>query len=129
MKLRAEQMDVFSAHAESQFEKRVVSHLQTHFPDKCRKLGRGGVLESVKRGIARARAYDITTEYDVARFIDLTFRLSQDFDTSKETPWAGEILNDPDVPPWSRMDELWNRAESELDGTAAEAPDDESADE
>lgn len=114
MKLHEEQMEMFSESAETEFGARMVAHLERCFPESCGQLGRSKVVESVQTGIDRAAKYSIMIEYDVARYIDLMYVLCQDFDTNRETPWAREILNDQELAPRDKMDQLYRRTEDEL---------------
>jgi hypothetical protein len=54
----------------------------------------------------KADLYGFTDEKDVERYLTFMVRYSRDFDTNPRTAWAGEILRDPDVPDWERMNAL-----------------------
>lgn len=120
--IRNEQKEALAQQVEQSFEDRVVAHLQKCFPDACRALGPAEVRESVRRGITRAAGYGVKVEYDVVRFIDLMYTLCQDFDTNRQTPWAGEILNEPDLSPRARMDKLYERTLAELERMQKRGP-------
>jgi hypothetical protein len=94
MIIRKEQTEVFRQHMVKNFEDRMVAHLTAAFPQKCKEMGDAKVREEIRSGIARAAGYNIEAERDVARFIDLTFLIGRDFDTSPATPWAQPILRD-----------------------------------
>ena len=95
MKLRKEQIEAFSAAARQDFEDRMVEHLNEFFPRHCKAMGAEGVRQEVRYGVERARAYDITSQRDVCKYIDLMFVYGRDFDTAPKLPWAARILNDP----------------------------------
>jgi hypothetical protein len=111
--IRSEQIEALEEQMMKGFEDRMVSYLARHFPDSWAALGEAAVRESIQKGIERSGSYDITTEYDVARYIELMHLFSEDFDTSPETPWAASVLEDPDLGPFVKMDELWKMAERE----------------
>jgi len=95
MRLRKEQIEAFSAAARQEFEDRMVEHLNEFFPRHCKAMGEEGVRQEIRHGVARARTYEITSQRDVCKYIDLAFVYGRDFDTNPKLPWAGRILNDP----------------------------------
>ncbi|MCD6303567.1 MAG: hypothetical protein J7M21_01225 [Planctomycetes bacterium] len=114
MKIRKEQMDAFSEPLMRSFECRLVRHVEKVFPDECGQLGDEAVRQRVRKGIRDARKYGVVIEYDVARYVDLMFILSEDFDDNDEFPWARRILNHPDLDGRAKMDRLYKRTEAEL---------------
>lgn len=101
------------------FESAMLPHLAKCFPEKCRDLGQAGVRQSVRTGVENARKYGIRNRYDVARYIDLMYVLCFDFDTSRRTPWAAEVLTEEAAGPREKMDRLYEKTDREL--KAAEA--------
>jgi hypothetical protein len=93
------------------FNKRMLDHLQTFWPDRCNQLGREKVQLSIQTGISKAKRYGFRTEYDVARYIDLMYILSFDFDTNPQTRWMKEFLAGNESAPTSRMDKLYEQVE------------------
>jgi hypothetical protein len=69
-------------------------HLRTFFPERCAELGEDGVRGAVAYALARAAQYDITSERDVCKFLNLMFVYGFSFDVDPELPWAAAILND-----------------------------------
>ena len=96
--IREKQMAVFAEVETKKFVDRVVVHLNKFFPTQCADAGQEQLRETVQYGIRRAGAYGITSERDVYKYIDLMVVLGRDFDTDKEFPWAGEILNSGNTP-------------------------------
>ena len=92
--------------AQEGFEDRMVVSLGNRFHKECTELGEEGVRRRIRDGLERAKTYGITAERDVARFIRLMFGIRPDFDTSRKTRWAGEILQQTDVPPAERLDRV-----------------------
>jgi hypothetical protein len=94
MKLRREQMQAFSRAADRSFEQRMFGHVNRHFPKRCAELGEADVREYIRHGMQRARSYDIVSERDICKYVDLMFVYGRDYDTNPKYPWAAEILND-----------------------------------
>jgi len=108
--IRSEQMQAFSEQMLKRFEDRMAGYLAERFPDACAAKDEPAVRESIQKGIERSRSYGVTTEYDIARYIELMYLFSEDFDTSIKTPWARPILENPDLGSYVKMNELWERA-------------------
>lgn len=92
--IRREQMEALNKYRMDQFEERMVAHLKRVSPEKCSALGDLELREEIRYSIARAAAYGITAECDVARYLGLASLLGRDFDSSPATPWARPILLD-----------------------------------
>ena len=111
LRLRQQHVDAFSEVTARSFEDRMVRHLNKFFAERCEALGEGGVRDAIRHGIRRAADYDIRTERNVCKYIDLMFAFGRDYDTDAELPWAGLILNDPAIQgPTERIDRLYDRA-------------------
>ena len=108
--IRQEQMQVFRKYMLEGFERRMLDYLAGRFPEVCPPENEKAVRESVRKGIERAKTYGITIEYDVARYVELMFLFSEDFDTSPDTSWAMPILKDPDLGGHVKMDRLCEKA-------------------
>ena len=120
LKIRKKQNNVLAKAAVKRFEDRVLVHLKKFWPDECKELTEKGVRESIRTGIENAKKYGIETEYDVARYIDLMYTLSSDFDSNTEISWPSEILNDTDMNARKKMDTLYERTEQELQRLAGQ---------
>ena len=112
--IRREQMEAFSKAMRRRFEDRLVVHLRRKFLDDYKKLGEQGVRARAQAGIERAAGYGVTIECDVARFVELMFRLTESFDTDPQYPWAAEVLGDADMGSHPKMDLVCERAELEI---------------
>jgi hypothetical protein len=97
MRIRQEQIEALKTVALRSFEQRLMSHLREFFPDESRRIGEQRLLATIRRGMARAGKYGLVSEYDVARYIDLSVVLGPDFDSGERYPWAKEILNRDDL--------------------------------
>ena len=112
--IRNEQIKVLEQIARKSFEDRMMEYLSRQLPDVCRIMDEATVRESIQKGIEHAGRYGIISEYDVARYIELRHRFSQDFETVFDAPWAKEILENPDMDSHPKMNELWERAREEM---------------
>jgi len=114
VRIRSEQLGALSQAASESFESRMAAHLRKYFPADCAQMGDEGLHDTIRQGIGRAADHGISTEYDVARFIDLMFILCRDFDTNPNTPWAADTLADEALGPSEKMDRLYARTQREL---------------
>jgi hypothetical protein len=113
--IRNEQIRALEETARKSFEDRMVEYLSRQLPDVCGIMDETTVRESIQKGIEHAGRYGIRSEYDVARYIELRHRFSQDFETVFDAPWAKEILENPDMDSHPKMNELWERACQEME--------------
>jgi hypothetical protein len=120
MIIRKEQSNAFRQQMATSFEDRMAAQLRESLPDETRHLNDAAVRADIRAGMTRAAQYDIQTERDVARFIDLLFRVGRDFDTSPTTPWARQILLDKASSADNRLRRLQIKAQEVLEtGRAA----------
>ena len=108
--MRHQHMEAFSRTAVESFEDRMVARLGIRFPAECEELGDEGVRERIRDGMERSTQYEIRTERDVAHFIRLMFGIRPDFDTSRKTAWAKEILKDTQLPANQRLSTIGKTA-------------------
>lgn len=78
--------------AEDNFVGRAVRHLRQTFPNTTAPQPDGNLSERVKRGIARAKPYGLTSEKQVMCFLDSGMILGETFDTHPDHAWAHAIL-------------------------------------
>ncbi len=89
----------------------MLAHLREFFPQPCEELSDEGCREAIEHGIERSASYDIVSEADVCRYIDLMFALGRDFDRDPRWPWAKRILTDPHCPdPTQRLERIYREA-------------------
>ena len=122
MIIRKEQSDAFRQQMTQSFEDRVAVHLRATQPDATQHLDEHALRADIRAGMTRAAQYSIETERDVARFIDLMFRVRRDFDTSPETPWARPILLDKASSADNRLRRLHVKAQRVLEERRAQRP-------
>lgn len=92
--INKEQMAALKEKKRQSFVERMMDYLQQTFPEKTESLGEAGLREEIQNGMEMAEQYQMVTEREVARYIELMFYLGRDFDTSPQTPWAAPILRD-----------------------------------
>ena len=102
-------MDAFSRLAAEQFEVRMYKYLAKTFPDNVKGLPEQAIRESIQAGVERAAAYGISSEYDVARFVDLMYRVSSDFDSHPEIPWVRATLMSSVMTTRAKMDVVYGK--------------------
>ncbi len=112
--IRKQHKDAFGKVARDRFACRALAHCKRVFKADCEKMGDQSVRERIARGIDSADGYGIRKEHDVVRYIDLMFIFSDDFDTSRDTPWAKRILGHEDLGGTTKMDRLYERTRKEL---------------
>ena len=113
-KLRKEHLDAFEAQAINQFANRVVAHVKSVWGEACEELGDPAVRSLVQTSIQRAAALGIVMEYDVVRFVDLSFILAADFETNPLSIWTRPFIADRTLAPTAKLDRLYERMENEF---------------
>ena len=105
MTIRPAQFTALAASRLSEFESRMVGHLQTCFPGWSRELGEEKLEEFVRRGIGRAKLHGFRVELDLAYYLHVMQALGETFDEAPEHAWARELLASELSPP-EKMDRL-----------------------
>ena len=95
--LRSEQIQLFDELAERLFVKRMLEHVQIHFPDEIEQLSESAMRDRVAAQIEKAGSFGIVSKPDVCDFISLSWQFGDDFDAQYKTKWAGDILNDTSI--------------------------------
>jgi hypothetical protein len=114
LKLRKEHLAAFEAHVVNLFISRVVAHVKVVWPAECAELGDPVVGEIVRGAIQRGATLGLATEYDLVRYVDLSFILAKDFETNPLAGWTRSILADKMLAPRSKLDRLYQRMEEEF---------------
>ena len=105
-KLRQGHLDEFEEGYRTTFEDRMLRDIAERFYLQFQELGEEKTRERIREGMERAGQYEIRTQRDVARFIRMMFGLRPDFDTARQTRFAGDILKQTDRPAAERLDEI-----------------------
>lgn len=114
--IRAEQKSVIEAVAQENFVRRIAAHLLEAYPKAVvvlsadekfavDELPEETLYDLVRVGIERARSHNLTFESAIAAFTAVMFEVSPNFD---EHRLCQVLLDDEDVEPNERLDELMN---------------------
>ena len=114
LKLRKEHLAAFEAHVVNLFIARVTAHVKAVWPAECAEMGDPVVGEIVRNGIQRGSALGLSTEFDLVRYVDLSFLLAKDFETNPLAAWTRPILADRMRPPRAKLDRLYQQMEEEF---------------
>lgn len=108
LRIRTDQMKVFGQAAMQDFANRMLTHIQQSFPEHFESLGEDNCHELIRHGIDQAAYYGITSEIDVARYINLSVVLGPDFDSDERYPWIRQILKDPRIKPGQKVQKIFD---------------------
>ena len=114
LRLRKEHLAAFEAHVVNLFISKVVAHVKAVWAAECAELGDPTVEEIVRAAIQRGAALGLSTEYDLVRYVDLSFILAKDFETNPLAAWTRVVLVDRLLAPRSKLDRLYQRMEEEF---------------
>ena len=112
--IRPEQMRAFAKPIEESLECRLYAHVRRVWARRCGEIGEAAAREWIRDAVRRAGEYGIEVEFDVWRFVDLTFVFGPGFETRDDMPWARDTLRDPGRSASAKLDRLWRRAEERL---------------
>lgn len=84
--------------------------LEARFPERCKDLGKQGVIDLVQRNLAYAYARGLDESRYGSMIADLVMRWGDI--TAGEAPWAAEVLNETAVPADLRVYEIEQRSET-----------------
>ena len=107
--LRNDQLEALNASIAKDFERRMVKHLAHVFPEHSESLSEDAALRLIRVGIRKASTYHITSERDVALFIDLMVGIAPDFDQQPDMIWGRKILEEKALTPGDKMDLIFSR--------------------
>ena len=114
MKIRKEQMTVFTEQQEKIFRGRLEEILLQDYPDDCEELGDDlGIV--IDLGLKQARSYGIIREKDIGLYFDVMFCLAYNFDTNPDYPWARQILEDGNLSGTQKVERVAKVAEKVLE--------------
>lgn len=82
-------------------------HIKEFFPEEYEELGENGVIDIVREGIVNSAKYDIRSEQDVCRYIDLMVVFGDDLDIDPELTWMAEILNQRSLQSEEKLDRIY----------------------
>lgn len=98
--IRASQMDSLRAVADDGFVRRVAAHLLTAHADVAASFSEHELLNRIRQGIARARAYGMAHEATLTVFVVTMLRSTPRFD---QHPLVKRYLDDQEIGIESRL--------------------------
>jgi hypothetical protein len=107
--IREAQLRVLSEYARGDLQARMLAHLRRFFPARCAALGERETEDLIAHGVERARRYNLDTEAEICKYLNLMFSFGRDFDTEQD--WAARVLTGRDRgAPDSLIDRLYSLA-------------------
>jgi hypothetical protein len=107
--IRRQQMAVFEAHFERRFRADLLRHVRTDLAEESKHLSDGDVDRMITEAIERGRTYAVTSERDVALFLDLMLLKGRNFDHHPKLQWIARILKDKDLEGAAKMKAIYRR--------------------
>jgi hypothetical protein len=107
-------MRAFDQAVQENLECRLVTHVERTFPGEFAKLGKRAVEQRVQAALDRAKGRKLVEDYDLCRFVDLTFLLGEGFEADERFPWAARTLDDDGLTAAAKMDRLCRLAGENL---------------
>jgi hypothetical protein len=95
LRIREEQMNVFSDYMNKSFVSRVVQYLRERHPNAADSMTAVELHEFIESGVDRAARYSLIRENEIGVFLELMLLFGMDFD--HKTDWAAEVLQNPDL--------------------------------
>ena len=93
--LRRPHLEAVESAPDAEFVHRLTDHVRRMFPEQASALPPDEVFRRVAAAREKARDYGLTTERNIALFVDLGFGLGPDFEARAEFDWVVRILTDP----------------------------------
>src|SRR5438552_1660863 len=90
-------MDVLAADLVVQYKERLLNRYTAAYPEHFSRLKKEGMIAFIDRGVELAQRHDISTERDVADFINLVLKTTGDFDLVLQKQPVREILEDENI--------------------------------
>jgi hypothetical protein len=112
LKIREEQMKVFSEYMDSSFVKRAALHLRQENPEATATMTSAELDDFIQNGANRAAEHEFTREIEIGLFLELMLLFGVDFDD--RLGWAQEILDNPDLTREDKMDVLREHRDAEV---------------
>ncbi len=112
--IRNEQLEALALDLYARFDDDACAHVKRYFPAQCEILSEAALLQLVRGNLRRARGFGLFSQYDLLRYLNLTFTLGNDFEQQASCAWALPFLQATDQSPTSRMDQLMEEAYAHL---------------
>ncbi|GJJ00751.1 hypothetical protein RugamoR64_12890 [Duganella rhizosphaerae] len=100
-------LQTFAQQAHDNFVAAMAAHLHTHFPALAWSLTPDELRDHINACIERAARYQLTSQRQVCRYLNLAATYGWNFDGDPERSWMREILTDSSLAqPGDRLDRL-----------------------
>ncbi|PUA26717.1 MAG: hypothetical protein B0W54_23565 [Cellvibrio sp. 79] len=107
LKISNAQMQAFSQQAQEHFVSAMVNHLRTYFPAVAWLFTAEELRSQINTCIERAAYYQLTTQQQVCRFLNIAATYGWEFDRDPDLLWMQKILTDKTLmQPGERLDHL-----------------------
>ena len=104
LRIRQEQMSVFSDYMNESFARRAALYLRVNHPNATDSLTAVELHEFIDTGVDRAAKHSLTRENEIGVFLELMLLFGVDFDQT--TAWAAELLQNSDLSAADKLDRL-----------------------
>jgi len=104
LRIREEQMNVFSDYMNKSFASRAAQYLRESCPDAANSMTAVELHKFIDTGVDRAARYSLIREDEIGVFLELMLLFGMDFD--HKTDWAAEVLQNPDLSAAERLNTL-----------------------
>ncbi len=107
--IRKQQMDALAATMGRRFRETLKMHLRQDLREETGSLSDEMLLRRMDAAIARARQHGLSSERDLALFVDLDFTLGQNFENQRNEMWIKRILTQKETAAAAKMDLIYQR--------------------
>jgi len=114
--LRDDHLNAFRQTAATGFEDRAVGHLRQELPTQTAPFSDGDLRQRVRSCVVRCRAYALTSERQIIRFVDTSYLIGEFFDSDPQQSWTRDVLQARDLSPDERSALLLTAAEGITEG-------------
>jgi len=104
--IRQEQAAALEAVGLRKFEGQMMRYLKATFPGKFKDWRESEILSLVRDGVRRAKAFSISSEKNVARYIHLMAAIDPGLDSLAEHSWMRPILSHPERSEQNKIDSI-----------------------
>jgi hypothetical protein len=112
--IRDHQLRVFEAEARARFDSWLLNHAHTYFPDRVARIGDDTALSArLFNAVARAEEAGLKATQNLVAYVNLVLLLGPTFASDARVPWAHQILSNPRLDEWQKV----NRLKREIEQT------------
>jgi hypothetical protein len=101
--IRAEQMDAFRRQLTAGLARRLLTRLVLLYPEHTAAQSPSDLTTLIDAAITDARAYGIVSEDHLLHYLEFVLHYGPQFNDPQATPWASEILRQPNLTPAEKL--------------------------